>query len=246
MGGEASLGRRPTGAARRSARGSVTRRPSGGRSNTCRASTPTAFAGVSAAPHPPHRSGACQATSSGSSTCARWAPGAPGCLPGRRPSARPAPRRAAREGLPSPSEDGGLDEFEESLPSRRSSSTTRALSVSSRRACSALAARSSAMTAACTATVASRSRSGEGIAASTTTSRQARLPVGRTQQLPHKPQTVNSTRPRGRGDGVLNSYSGRCMSAARTYRPVPKVTPPLGPRQSRAISGQQHLSRAKG
>jgi hypothetical protein len=43
--------------------------------------------------------------------------------------------------LRSPSEDGGLEELEESLPSRRSSSATRACSVAIRRACSALATR---------------------------------------------------------------------------------------------------------
>ena len=144
------------------------------------------------------------ATSSGSSTCARCTPGAPGCLPGRRCSAHSLARRSAREGLRSPSEEGGLEELEESLPSRRSSSATRACSVAIRRSCSALTARSSTMTAACTATVASRSGSGEEIVASRTTSRQARLPLGRTEQLPHKPP--DSQLAHGRGDRVLNSY----------------------------------------
>jgi hypothetical protein len=205
MVGERRGGRRPAGAAPPLGPMLGDPQASGGKSNTCRASTPTTLATVSSAPH---RSGTCQATSSGSSTCARCAPGAPGCLPGRRSSARSSARRSTREGLRSPSEDGGMEEFEESLPSRRSSSATRARNVAIRRVCSALTARSSTMTAACTPTVASRSGSGEEITASTTTSRQARLPVGRTEQLPHKPQTVNSTRPRGRGDGVLNCYSG--------------------------------------
>jgi hypothetical protein len=78
------------------------------------------------------------------------------------------------------------------LPRRRSNSATRACSVAIRRACSALAARSSTMTAAWTATVASRSGWGEGIAASTTSSGHARLPIGRSAQLPQKPQPVNS------------------------------------------------------
>jgi hypothetical protein len=68
----------------------------------------------------------------------------PGCLPGRRPPPSP---RAGRVALARPSEDGGLEEFEESFPSRRSSSATRACKVAIRRACSALAARSSTMTA---------------------------------------------------------------------------------------------------
>jgi hypothetical protein len=50
--------------------------------------------------------------------------GAPGCLPGRRPWPCSAARRLARAGLRSPSEEGGLEELEESLASRRSSSAT--------------------------------------------------------------------------------------------------------------------------
>ena len=50
-------------------------------------------------------------------------------------------------GFRNPSEDGGLEELEESLPSRRSNSTTRVCSAAIRRACSALTARSSAITA---------------------------------------------------------------------------------------------------
>jgi len=46
-------------------------------------------------------------------------------------------------GLAGPSEDGGRCEFEESLPSRRSSSTTRVCSVAISRACSALDGRNS-------------------------------------------------------------------------------------------------------
>jgi hypothetical protein len=47
----------------------------------------------------------------GMATWARWAPGAPGCLPGRRRPACSSARRSVRVGLPSPSEDGGLDEI---------------------------------------------------------------------------------------------------------------------------------------
>jgi hypothetical protein len=119
--------------------------------------------------------------------------------------AGPAPRgplivlAACRAGLRSPSEDGGLEELEESLPSRRSSSTTRACSAAITWACSALTARSSTMTAAWTATVASSSGSGGAITASRTTSGHARLPMGRTEQLSHKPQTANSSTARGSG-----------------------------------------------
>jgi hypothetical protein len=76
---------------------------------------------------------------------------------------------------------------------------TATLKVAIRRACSAVAARSSTMTAAWTATVASSSGSEEGIAASKRTSGHARLPKGRTAQLPTSPQPVNWSR---RGAGV--------------------------------------------
>jgi hypothetical protein len=46
----------------------------------------------------------------------------------RRPSACSAPRCLVRAGFRRPSEDGGLEELEESLPRRRSSSATRASS----------------------------------------------------------------------------------------------------------------------
>jgi hypothetical protein len=111
---------------------------------------------ASSPPQPPQRSGTWTTISSGSVTCARCAPGVPGCLPGRRPPPSP---RAGRVALARPSEDSGLEEFEESFPSRRSSSATRACKVAIRRACSAVAARSSTMTAAWTATVASSSGS---------------------------------------------------------------------------------------
>jgi hypothetical protein len=62
--------------------------------------------------------------------------------PGRQPAAAPA------RACPGSLKDGGRCEFEESLPSRRSSSTIRVCSVAISRACSALDARNSAMTAA--------------------------------------------------------------------------------------------------
>jgi hypothetical protein len=71
----------------------------------------------------------------------------------------PACFSSTREGLPSPSEDGGLEELEESLSSRRSSSATRTWSAALAATRLAFAARNSTMTAAWTVTVASRSRS---------------------------------------------------------------------------------------
>jgi hypothetical protein len=169
-----------------------------GRSNTCRASTPATGASASPAPHSPHRSGRCSTTWSGVATWARWAPGAPGCLPGRRRAAPSSSWRPARARLRTPSEDGGLEELEESFPRRPSSSATRACSVAIRRACSVLAARSSAMTAACTAMVASRSPSGEEITTSRTRAVTPACPRAVGEQLSHKPQTVNSFTTRGR------------------------------------------------
>lgn len=161
---------------------------------------------ASSPPQPPQRSGIWTTNSSGSVTCARCAPGVPGCLPGRRPPPSP---RAGRVALARPSEDGGLEEFEESFPSRRSSSATRACKVAIRRACSAVAARSSTMTAAWTATVASSSGSEEGITASKTTSGHARLPKGRTAQLPHQPPARQLVTARSRCEEVLIAQRGR-------------------------------------
>jgi hypothetical protein len=112
-------------------------------------------------------------------------------LPGlRRPAARSATRRSAHAGPPSPSDDGGLEELEEFLPRRRSSSATRASRAALAVTSLALATRSSAITVAWTATVASRSASGEGIAASWTTSGQARLPWASLHSYTSSPPTV--------------------------------------------------------
>jgi hypothetical protein len=121
---------------------------------------------------------------------------------GARLLAGPAPATIATRGtggLGQAIRGRRLEEFEESLPSRRSSSATRACKVAIRRACSALAARSSTMTAAWTATVASSSGSGEQIAASRTPNGHARLPKGRTAQLPHQPPARQLVTARSRG-----------------------------------------------
>jgi hypothetical protein len=113
-----------------------------------------------------------------------------GLLAGARP---PPPRRCCRGagGLPSPSDDGGLEELEESLPRRRSSSATRAASAALASTSLALASRNWLITIAWTATVASRSRSGEEITASWTTSSHARLPMGLWDSYRTPPQQVN-------------------------------------------------------
>jgi hypothetical protein len=136
--------------------------------------------------------------------------GGAGLLPGPAPRGPLIVLAACPRGLAQPVRDGGLEESEESLPSRRSSSTTRACSVSTRRACSALTARSSAITAACTATVASRSGPGEGIEASRTTSGHARLPMGRTgTAIPHAPDRQLVRDAETAVDGALQSWRQR-------------------------------------
>jgi hypothetical protein len=79
---------------------------------------------------------------------------------------RSAPRCLVRAGFRRPSEDGGLEELEESLPKRRSSSATLASSAAIAWAWTALTARNSAMIAAWTATMASRSTTSGEIVAS--------------------------------------------------------------------------------
>jgi hypothetical protein len=107
-----------------------------------------------------------------------------GLLARRPPAARPLAPGAG--GLPSPSDDGGLQELEESLPRRRSSSATRAASAALAATRLALAWRSWSITIAWTATVASRSRFGGRDRGLLDASRHTRLPMGRREQLSHK------------------------------------------------------------
>ena len=87
-------------------------------------------------PQPPHTSGRCSTTTSGSATRARVAPGSPGCLPGgrlgscdiffsfalasRRRSARLLRRSSCFALSARVSDDGGRPEFCESRPASRS------------------------------------------------------------------------------------------------------------------------------
>ena len=65
-------------------------------------------------------------TMSGSTTAARFLPGAPGCSPGLLPE---RPRRDFGAGFAYPSNDGGFDEFFEFIPSRARSSTFSAINL---------------------------------------------------------------------------------------------------------------------
>jgi hypothetical protein len=150
----------PAGQQRRSAQCSTTPKRIGGRSNACRVSTPVTGALVSSSPQPLHRSGTCQASSSGSATWARWAPGAPCCLPGRRrsgPGRQPAaaPARACPGSLRTAAGVSSRSPCRAGASARPSASAVRRSAGPARRW-----TRKSAMTAAWTATVASRSGSG--------------------------------------------------------------------------------------
>ena len=81
-----------------------------------------------AVPHPAHSAGGYQNRYFGLSTSFIVVPGSPGCFPGRRfPFSRSDRSRDGffPYGL---SDDGGLDDVEESFPARRSRASTRAAS----------------------------------------------------------------------------------------------------------------------
>src|SRR5919112_2988053 len=101
---------------------SVTRTVIGGRSNTCRRSTPTSGAFTKSAPQPVHGPGSCRSRSFGSSTSANVDPGCPGCPPGFFPL---LPRSDFGAGLTNgESDDGGFDEFRLFCPNCRFRSAT--------------------------------------------------------------------------------------------------------------------------
>ncbi len=90
---------------------------------TCRRSVPTTVASPRAAPHPRHRAGSWVISWSATSTYRNVLPGWPGGRPGPRPVLR---RNDFGAGLASPSDDGGLPEFFDVIPSRASSASIRA------------------------------------------------------------------------------------------------------------------------
>src|SRR5664279_1078496 len=102
----------------------------GGRSTTCRRSDTVAGAPVNDWVHPEQRPGSIGTTRSGVSHNDRDTPGSPGCLPGLRPDRSRDDRGFAGFFAYGESEDGGREEFDESAPSRRSSSATRAVNLS--------------------------------------------------------------------------------------------------------------------
>src|SRR5664280_2455590 len=104
----------------------ITGAGTGGRSTTCRRSDTVARAPVNDRVHPEQCPGSIRTTRSGVSDNDRDTPGSPGCLPHGG------------------SEDGGREEFDESKPSRRSNSATRAVNRSINSACAATNSRSSA------------------------------------------------------------------------------------------------------
>jgi len=98
-------------------------------------------------PQQPHAAGPHNTVSAGSGDCFSVEDCAPGCLPGLRPD---LPRSDRSRGffVYGLSDDGGLDDVEESLPSRRRSSST----------CAASAAICASRAASCAAASSSRSR----------------------------------------------------------------------------------------
>src|SRR5271157_1117567 len=103
----------------------------GAASNTCRFCSHAAGTSARPCPQQPHAAGPYSTVSSGLPDCSSVEDGAPGCLPGLRPDLRRSDRSFGFlvYGL---SDEGGLDDVEESLARRRSSSSTRAASASAR------------------------------------------------------------------------------------------------------------------
>ncbi len=89
-----------------------------------RRSQPRIPAAVRAAPQPAQCAGSISTVWSGSSLRLREIPGAPGCVPGLRPE-RVRDERFRAGLFHGASDDGGRDEFDESIPRRRSNSATR-------------------------------------------------------------------------------------------------------------------------
>jgi hypothetical protein len=85
-------------------------RISGGKSVTCRRPAPASGAPARSLPQPAHRPGSWPTTSSGAPVISIVAPGWPFGRPGLRPD---LPRSDRQTGRPSPSADGGLEEFRE-------------------------------------------------------------------------------------------------------------------------------------
>ena len=125
----------------------------GAASNTCIFCIPQAGTSVRSRPQQPHAAGPHTTVLPGLADCLSVEDGAPGCLPGLRPDLRRSDRSFGFlvYGL---SDEGGLDDVEESLARRRSSSSTRAASASAR----ARSAASCAAAASSRAAAASRSR----------------------------------------------------------------------------------------
>src|SRR5450755_1052403 len=113
----------------------ITGAGTGGRSTTCRRSDTVARAPVNDRVHPEQCPGSIRTTRSGVSDNDRDTPGSPGCFPGLRPDRSRDDRGLAGCLLHGASEDGGREEFDESAPSRRSSSATRAVNLSICAAC---------------------------------------------------------------------------------------------------------------
>src|ERR1022692_920460 len=133
----------------------------GAASNTCRFFTAITGASARSALQDPHAAGPQVTVSSGSGDWRRVEDGAPGCLPGFRPDRVRSDR--AFGFLYGLSEDGGFDDVDEALPSRRRSSSICSASTASlactASSCASLAASCAAITSLSASSSATRARS---------------------------------------------------------------------------------------
>ena len=186
-------------------------------SNTCRfCGTPSTGSPVRSCPQQPHAAGPQNTVWPGSGDCFSVEDGAPGCLPGLRPD-WPRSDRSFGFFVYGLSDEGGLEEVDESLSRRRRSSSTCAASAASCAAASSsrarAASRSRALTASSSATRArshasSSDAGGWGVPG---TSRTLPQPVIRHQlDTPSRPATLPQPQPGQqrphRSSLRLNSY----------------------------------------
>ena len=133
----------------------------------------------------------------------------PGCFPRLRPL-RWRSDRSLGFFLYGPSDDGGFDDVEESLPRRRSSSATRSLSAANR-ACAASRAAVAAASCASLASMTSRNRALAARSAATSAGRSSPAGSGGRSGTSHHDQDIRMViKPtRWAGSRKLTMYPGR-------------------------------------
>jgi hypothetical protein len=166
-------------------------------SNSWSFCTPVTSAPARPAPHRPHAAGAHTTVSPGLATCRSVDDCEPGCFP------RPRPLRWRSDRSPDfflygLSDDGGLDDVDESWPRRRSSSATRPLSAANR---ASAASRPASATASCAslASMISRSRALAARSAATSTGRSSPAGSAGRSATSHHDRTPRSSSSRHAG-----------------------------------------------